>query len=344
MQVDFLIIGQGLAGSLLARACRARGASVLVVDNAWRTSASQVAAGLMTPLTGKRFTLTPDYPALFKKAEETFTSLGVFQPKEVYRFFVDAEQRQRAERRSQDPDCQPFMVTLGAPGYQTTQGLVDPWGGALLKGAWVQLPKLLATIKSELESAQSWRGADFDFTELQVDAQGVTWREVRARGVVFCDGYRSAMQGPFRYLPWQPAKGEVLDLKAAYPAPSFILNRDGWALPLGDGRWRTGTNWAWDELNEQPTSAQREKLLGRFHGFFAQPASVEVTGHTAGVRPCTSDNHPFLGTHPECPVWHLFNGLGPRGTIWAPALAEQMADYLITQRPLPPSVDLRRFR
>jgi glycine/D-amino acid oxidase-like deaminating enzyme len=70
---------------------------------------------------------------------------------------------------------------------------------------------------------------------------------------------------------------------------------------------------------------------------------VEVTGHLAGVRPCTADNRPFLGTHPEEPRFHVFNGLGPRGTVWAPTLAEEMADYLATGKPLRPDCDLRRF-
>ena len=65
MQVDFLIVGQGLAGSLLAKELLRRGRAVHVVDDRWKSSSSQVAAGLMTPLTGRRFTLTKDYPELF---------------------------------------------------------------------------------------------------------------------------------------------------------------------------------------------------------------------------------------------------------------------------------------
>ena len=52
MQVDFLIVGQGLAGSLLAKELLRRGRTVHVVDDRWKSSSSQVAAGLMTPLTG----------------------------------------------------------------------------------------------------------------------------------------------------------------------------------------------------------------------------------------------------------------------------------------------------
>jgi glycine/D-amino acid oxidase-like deaminating enzyme len=161
--------------------------------------------------------------------------------------------------------------------------------------------------------------------------------------VVYCDGYKSAQRGPFAYLPWQPAKGEALSLRSDAPQKPFILNREGWALPQGEGLWRTGTNWAWEGLDEQPTEVQKEKLIRRFRGYFGQAVSVEVTTHVAGVRPCTSDNLPFLGTHPTEPCTHLFNGLGPRGTVWAPTLAEEMADYLVSGKPVRPDCDLRRF-
>jgi len=50
-----------------------------------------------------------------------------------------------------------------------------------------------------------------------------------------------------------------------------------------------------------------------------------------------------LGTHPTESRYHLFNGLGPRGTVWAPTLAEEMAEYLVAGKSLRPDCDLRRF-
>jgi glycine/D-amino acid oxidase-like deaminating enzyme len=343
MQVDFLIVGQGLAGSLLARSLRAKGARVAVVDDAWRSAASLVAAGLMTPLTGRRFTLTPDYPGLFARAGEVLGALGVFHPVDVYRLFVDAEQRERGRKRADDPTCQPFIRRITERQGELQAEITDEQGGALMKGAWVDLPKLLAETRALLVAEGALIEAAFDPAEVHVDASGVVWRHVRAAGVVYCDGYKSAQRGPFAYLPWQPAKGEALDLRSDAPQSPFILNREGWALPLGLGRWRAGTNWEWAGLDETPTLAQRDKFIARFQGYFRAPVSVEVTGHLAGVRPCTSDNLPFLGTHPTEPRFHLFNGLGPRGTVWAPTLAEEMADHLVSGRALRPSCDLRRF-
>ena len=343
MQVDFLIVGQGLAGSLLAKALLRRGRTVHVVDDRWRSSSSQVAAGLMTPLTGRRFTLTKDYPALFASAQACLTELGVFRPIQVYRMFVDEEQRAKGLKRTECQSCQPFIARVTSSQGELDPDLTDAFGGALMNGAWVDLPKLLAEVRAELVAAGSLTEAGFEPEELLVDAAGVAWREVRAKAVVYCDGHKSALRGPFKYLPWQPVKGEALTMRSDVDDKPFILNREGWALPLGQGVWRTGTNWQWDQLDEVPSEAQKLKLIGRFRGYFGREVGVEVTAHVAGVRPCTSDNHPFMGTHPTQPRTHLFNGLGPRGTVWAPVMADEMAAYLCEGRALRKECDLARF-
>jgi len=343
MQVDFLIVGQGLAGSLLAQELRRRGRAVHVVDDGWKSASSQVAAGLMTPLTGRRFTLTKDYPALFVSAAGRLTRLGVFRPTQVYRMFVDDEQRAKGLKRTECDSCRPFIARITTARGELDAGLADDFGGALMNGAWVDLPKLLADVRAELVADGALTEASFSPEEVVVSAEGVAWRQLRAGSIVYCDGYKSAQRGPFRYLPWQPAKGEALTLRADVADRPFILNREGWALPLGQGVWRTGTNWQWDRLDEAPTEPQKEKLIRRFRGYFGQDVQVDVVAHVAGVRPCTSDNHPFMGTHPQQPRAHLFGGLGPRGTVWAPLMADEMASYLCEGGPLRPECNLSRF-
>ncbi len=343
MQVDFLIVGQGLAGSLLAKALLRRGRKVHVVDDRWRSASSQVAAGLMTPLTGRRFTLTKDYPELFAAAKERLTERGVFRPTQVYRMFVDEEQRGKGLKRTECVSCQPFIERVTSAQGELDAGLTDAFGGALMNGAWVDLPKLLADVRAELLADGSLTEAAFDPADAVADAEGVTWLSLRAGAIVYCDGYKSAQRGPFKYLPWQPAKGEALTLRASVADKPFILNREGWALPLGQGVWRTGTNWQWDQLDETPTEPQKEKLIRRFRSYFAEEVQVEVAAHIAGVRPCTSDNHPFMGTHPQQAHTHLFGGLGPRGTVWAPLMADEMAAYLCEGTALRPECNLSRF-
>ncbi len=55
---DFLVVGHGIAGATLAYVLRERGHRVLVYDPGQENSASNVAAGLMNPVAGKRLALT----------------------------------------------------------------------------------------------------------------------------------------------------------------------------------------------------------------------------------------------------------------------------------------------
>lgn len=342
MKADFIIVGQGLAGSLLAAALLRRGLRPVVVDDGWKTSASKVAAGLMTPLTGRRFTLTPEYPELFRQAAEVLGREGVLRHAEVYRIFVDEEQRRRGLMRAQDASCAPFIVRSTDGQGCLQSDLDDPLGGVLMKGAWTDLPGLLSRHRTNLGQSGLLIEDHFDSDGFSTGPSGVEWKGLTARGVVFCDGYRSAVAGPFKGLGWQPAKGEALTLMSDAPVPSFVLNREGWAIPHGDGAWRTGTNWEWAALDEAVSTFQRDKLVARFRGFFRPQVTVEVISQQAGVRPCTADSRPYLGTHPTLPNVHLFNGLGPRGTVWAPSVAERMADHLMGHGVMPEELDLRR--
>lgn len=343
MQADFLIVGQGLAGSLLARSLRARHLSVQVIDDGWRSSASQVAAGLMTPLTGRRFTLTPEYPELFKFAKKELSALGVFHEIKVYRMFVDEEQRSRGLKRAACDTCAPFIDKITTLKGEINDFLDDQLGGVLMSGAWVDLPQLLKQERENLKTNKSLIEETFNPEELTETSTGVIWKNIQARGIIYCDGYKSAQRGPFTYLPWQPAKGEALTFKSDSPQTAFVLNREGWALPQANGVWRTGTNWEWTHLNEEVSQPQQDKLIKRFKSYFNHPVSAEEVTQVAGVRPCTSDNHPFLGTHPQHRSIHLCNGFGPRGTVWAPTAVQMMTEYLVDQKSLRPDCDIARF-
>src|SRR5258707_15151627 len=54
MQVDFLVIGQGISGSFLSYYLQKEKKSFLVIDNNKKNSASGIGAGIINPVTGRR--------------------------------------------------------------------------------------------------------------------------------------------------------------------------------------------------------------------------------------------------------------------------------------------------
>jgi len=58
MQVEFLIIGQGISGTWLSYYLQKANKSFIVIDNEQPNSASRVAAGIINPVTGRRIVKT----------------------------------------------------------------------------------------------------------------------------------------------------------------------------------------------------------------------------------------------------------------------------------------------
>ena len=53
-EVDYIIVGQGLAGSCLAQSLLHEKQSIVVIASGTKTASSNVAAGLYNPVTGKK--------------------------------------------------------------------------------------------------------------------------------------------------------------------------------------------------------------------------------------------------------------------------------------------------
>jgi glycine oxidase len=108
MKIDTLIVGQGLAGSLLAWELIARGQRVLVVDRDEAVTSSKVAAGIVTPITGMRLAPTWRGEELWRYATaayrriETQTGQWLFRPIPIARLLAtDKESLQWQKRLSQ---------------------------------------------------------------------------------------------------------------------------------------------------------------------------------------------------------------------------------------------------
>ena len=59
MSPEILIVGQGLAGTLLAFELERAGVSFAIADAGHEGAASSVAAGVINPITGRRLALAP---------------------------------------------------------------------------------------------------------------------------------------------------------------------------------------------------------------------------------------------------------------------------------------------
>mgnify|MGYP000091249533 CR=1 FL=1 len=83
-EVDFLIVGQGLAGTILSFFIEKSGKSFIVIDEMPEISSSKVAAGIFNPITGRRNVKTWMADELFPFAEKTYTEIEKLLGEYIY--------------------------------------------------------------------------------------------------------------------------------------------------------------------------------------------------------------------------------------------------------------------
>lgn len=72
--------------------------------------------------------------------------------------------------------------------------------------------------------------------------------------------------------------------------------------------------------------------------------SFELISQEAGIRPTVSDRRPLVGAHPEYNNIYIINGLGSRGVMIAPYVAEQLYQFIEAKEPLEAAISIDRFK
>lgn len=344
MNVDVIIVGQGLAGSALAMALMKKGKSVLVVDRADPSAATRVAAGLITTLAGKGMNPAWRQAEYLPRAIDYYQELEkrsgaqLFYPHPVLRLFSDEKERSKFERKAESVAQ---WVAEKAPIIDQQQLRSNFGGFEMQHGGRLDTLAYLKVVRELIEKSAHYRELDFSERDVEFTELGVCWKDVRAKQLILCQGFEGLKAGWFSYLPHRSAKGEMLTVKVDGLDASRILSRNGWMVPLGDGLWRAGATYDWQPLDVEPSETGRKSVETKVADFTALPFSVEA--HEVGVRPIIQRSQPVIGMHREVPQLGFFNGLGSKGVITSPCVAEHFADYLCGDKELDPELALARF-
>ena len=307
------IVGAGLAATALAWALVRRGVRVRLIDREPETTTSRVAAGLLTPITGKKPAVSWRWAELrpaaerFYRGAEAATGERFFFVRPVVRQFTSEVERE----------------AFGSPLFA---GLVELNDESAVMSTAAQLDTV-----AYLDASREWFRARGMYERGEWDGQidGVT---------VLCQGYTPG--GPFA-LPFRAAKGEVLTVRAGGCNAARVLNRAGlWLAPTTtDGGFRFGATYSWDRLDAVPTAAGHAELVTKLREMIREP--FDVVGHVAGVRPILPGQKPVIGMHPTISNLGVFNGLGSKGALTAPFFAEQFAAHMLDGTPIDAEVDVR---
>ncbi len=344
-EFDYIIVGQGIAGSLLAYQLLKANKRVFILNDESISTSSAVAGGIFNPITGKNLDKTWLADTIFPYSKEFYLSLEhethscFYHETNLFRPYANEQQRKHFLRLTNESELDKYISLVKPDAYKEVE---NPLGGLYTSAAgWVDVPIMIEALKQLFISASIYLAERFDYQTLLVSEDSVIYKNFKAAGIIFCEGYYAAQNPYFKWLPFNPAKGETLIARMKDYAIKEIVNQGSWIIPLSNQQYRFGSTYVWNILDWQTTPEGEEAILGKINKFLK--TSYEITGRQAGIRPTTKDRRPFLGNHPVYSNVYVFNGLGTKGVSLAPYFAQQMLFFLEKNKDLMPESNIQRF-
>ena len=344
MNIDYIIIGQGLAGSAVAIQLLKRKRTFVVFDDPSANNSSRIAAGLFNPITGKKMVrsrlarmLFP-YLTEFYRHVERETHSEFFHPLPMYRPFVSVEEQNEWMAKSSEQAFESFIKTVYTG--KTVSGTRDELGGLLLQHTgFVNTSEYIKACRILIDRSASLLTETFISEKLEVEGSSVRYGDLQARRIIFCNGIHQNKW--FSWLPIRPLKGETITIQAEVQQ-GMIINRGVYMVPMGQGSWRVGSTYNFQDQTATTTADGKKELEENVRALIS--SDFTITDHAFGFRPTTPDRRPILGPHPETDRVVIFNGLGTKGISLAPYFSEVLVRWLENEGSINKEVDIERFK
>ena len=342
---DYIVVGGGMAGMAFAESAWRNGKQIVVYDGL-TLGATRVASGLYNAVVLKRLNPVGDADAYLDAMEPFYAGIQariskkIFFPMPLLRRFASIEEQNDWFVGCDRPELSKLLADQIV--HLDGEALDAPFGyGCVNRAGWVDTRLLLDDYWKNLPFRSRYLREPFDYSALKVLDDGVRYKDISARHIVFAEGFALSGNPFFNYLPLQGTKGELLHIHAPGLNLRVVIKGGVFILPAGDDVYKVGATYAWDDKTEIPTTAAREELIGKLNEIIRVPYTV--MDQKAGVRPTVNDRKPLLGTHPEFKSVHVFNGLGTRGILLAPRLGQLLYNWIETGAELPANVSINRF-
>ncbi len=335
--IDYLVVGQGLAGTMMAWHLYREGKRIMVVDDG-KKSASLVAAGLFNPVTGRRFVKSWLIDDLLPYAESTYKDLEKLLNKKFFfqmpiLKYLSGEEEKMVYEKSIQSDKQQYISQFNSSATGNQYSSCEIKGGG-----FVDTSMMILSFREFLVENGLFVAEKFSYNDLDTSAGVIKWKNCNVENVVFCEGAAAVDNPFFPALPFNLAKGEILTVKIPGLSADKILMAGGYLVPLGDDIFKIGSTYEWEDLSPVPTESGKEQLIEKLEKI--TDLTFEILDHEAVIRPAVKQRRPLLGRSAVNDKMYILNGLGTKGVILAPYFANQLTDYILRDKPIEKEVNI----
>ncbi|WP_178983632.1 NAD(P)/FAD-dependent oxidoreductase [Winogradskyella helgolandensis] len=344
-EVDYIIVGCGLASIAFCEELRANNKTFIVYNDDSQKS-SIVAAGMYNPVILKRFS------EVWKAKEQLELALPLYSKIEkelnikidyklrLLRRFTSVQEQNKWFTASDKPSLEPF---LSLQLVKNDNLEIDaPFGfGEVLHAGRLDTETLISNYKKFLKVNGNLEEKSFVHDYIQFEGEAIHYENVKAKYIVFAEGFGVKQNPYFNSIPLMGSKGEILTIKASNLKIDYAVKSAVFVIPLGNDLYNVGATYNNDDKSNTPTESAKTELISKLKSFMT--GHFEVVSHIAGVRPTVKDRRPLVGRHPKHPNLYVLNGLGTRGVMIAPYVAKELFNCIEKNEALDPEIDINRF-
>jgi len=344
MEVDYLIIGSGLAGICFAETCLLHHKKIMVLNDNSQNSTT-IAGGLYNPIVLKRFTkiweaenqLTITIP--FYKNLETKLDTTFLYEIPLLRKLNNIEEQNNWFTASDKPALSNYLSSeLNTLNNEAVENYYK--FGKVNETGFLDTKKLKEKYTNYLVAENCYLEETFDHSKLVIKDDYIEYNAIRTKQIVFAEGFGLHNNPYFNNLPLDGTKGELLIIKAENLDLHTIINSSIWILPIGNHLYKVGATYNWEDKTNQKTEEAKLELVTNLKELIN--CDFEIMEHLAGVRPTVKDRRPLLGKHHLHNQLYILNGLGTRGVLFAPYLSDKLYQYIENGIPLDNEISIER--
>jgi glycine oxidase len=345
MEVDYLIIGSGLAGISFAETCFLNHKKIMVINDNSQNSTT-VAGGLFNPVVLKRFTKIWEAEAkleisipFYKSLEEKFNEKFLFEIP-LLRKLNSIEEQNNWFSASDKPTLSNYLNT----NLKTLQNefIANNYKfGKVNHTGFLDTKLLKETYTKYLLSENSYLEETFDYSQITIEENFIQYKNIKAKQIVFAEGFGIHSNPYFNNLPLDGTKGELLIIKALNLNLTDIINSSIWILPIGNNLYKVGATYNWEDKTTTKTEEGKKELLSNLKELIS--CEFEIIEHLAGIRPTVKDRRPLLGRHFAEKNIYILNGMGTRGVLFAPYLSAKLYQFIENDVELDNEISINRI-
>jgi glycine/D-amino acid oxidase-like deaminating enzyme len=347
MEFDYIILGQGICGTILSWNLIKAGKKILVIDKSQKNSSTKVASGIINPVTGRRIVTTWMIEDLLPFAWNVYNKIGndigetIIEQKNTIAFPPSAQMLQTYEKRATEENTFIQKSSDEERSFHEYFNFVYP-AYVINPTCLIYLHPLLNAWRKKLTDGNSLLEEKFDDEQLIIEDDFVRYKNIIAKKIIFCNGVDAFQNAYWKNLPYVFNKGQALIADIPNLPSNNIYKYGAVTLaPWYNNLWWIGSSYENDFTTTEPTVDFFVNTVASLKNILKIPFAIKE--QLSSLRPAVIERRPFVGLHPVHSSIGIFNGMGTKGCSLAPYFGHQLTQHLLYNAPIDPLADVKRF-